>query len=183
MKKSIKLDKAHLLINHGPVVLITSHDGKKANIMTLAWTTPLNWAPPTIGVVIGDQAYSKKVILRTKQFVVNIPTEKILKETVYCGSVSGKNFDKFAKSGLTQYPAKKVKVPLIKECVGHLECRVVKVHKFGDASLIVGRVLAASADDGLFDDRLKVEDLRAKTVHHLGGSYFSVPGKVVSERS
>jgi flavin reductase (DIM6/NTAB) family NADH-FMN oxidoreductase RutF len=183
MKKYLKLDKAHLLINHGPACLITSYDGKKANIMTVAWTTPINWEPPLIGVVIGEQAYSLKNILKTNEFAINIPTRKILKETIFCGSTSGKNIDKFKETGLTKCQADKIKVPLIKECIGHIECRVFKKYKFGDSVLFIGEVLSASVDDDLFDKCLRVDKLAGKTLHHLGGKYFTIPEKIISERS
>lgn len=183
MKKQLRLDKAHLLINHGPVCLITSFDGEKANIMTVAWTIPVNWQPPLVGVVIGEQAYSLRNILKTSEFAINIPNRRILKETVFCGNTSGKNIDKFKETGLTQYPACRIKVPLIKECIGHIECKVFKKYRFGDAILLIGKVLSASVNDGLFDKCLRVDKLTGKTLHHLGGKYFTIPGKIISERS
>jgi flavin reductase (DIM6/NTAB) family NADH-FMN oxidoreductase RutF len=42
----------------------------------------------------------------------------------YCGCVSGKDVDKFEKTGLTKEPAKKVKASLITECPVNLECVV-----------------------------------------------------------
>jgi uncharacterized protein (DUF1330 family) len=32
----------------------------------------------------------------------------------------------------------------------------------------------------LFDERLKVELKEAKTIHHLGGKFFTVPGEVIN---
>jgi flavin reductase (DIM6/NTAB) family NADH-FMN oxidoreductase RutF len=49
-----------------------------------------------------------------------------LKEVVqYCGTVSGRDYDKFKEKQLTAIPSKKVKTPIIKECILHFECRVV----------------------------------------------------------
>jgi len=147
--------------------------------MTIAWSTPVNTEPPLVAVVIGEQAYSLKTILKTKEFAVNVPTKKLLKETEYCGSVSGKKVDKFKIAGFTQIKAQKIKAPLIRECVAHLECRLYKKYKFADAYLLVARVVAAQVDAGLFDDHLRVDKLEAKTLHHLGGKYFTVPAGVI----
>ena len=100
-----------------PVVLVTSIDSnEKPNIITLAWTGTACSDPPTISIGIRPHRYSNKIIDDSKEFVVNIPTEKILKETDFCGIVSGNKVDKFSESGLTAEPAEKVKPPLIIEC-------------------------------------------------------------------
>ncbi|MDY6837977.1 MAG: hypothetical protein SWH78_08390 [Thermodesulfobacteriota bacterium] len=45
---------------------------------------------------------------------------------------------------------------------------------------MVGEVLALWAKPGLFDERLRVEKEEAKTLHHMGGRDFCVPGKIVT---
>jgi flavin reductase (DIM6/NTAB) family NADH-FMN oxidoreductase RutF len=182
MKKTIPLEKAHLLINHGPIAMITCFDGKKGNIMTVAWTTPINSEPPLVGVVIGEQAYSYSVIKKTREFAVNIPSAKLLRKAVQCGNSSGKEVDKFRKFGLTELLGEKIKAPLIKECIAHLECRVYSMHKFADATLFVGRVQLALVEEGLFDTYLRVDKVKGRTLHHLGGSNFAVPGKILKAR-
>lgn len=179
MKKQLRLDQAHMLICHGPSVLITSSDGIRANIMPVAWTTPINWEPAIVGVVIGDQAYTQKNILMTKEFAINVPPKGLLKETVFCGKTSGSNTDKFKETGLTKYNANRIKTPLIKECIGHIECRVIRKYRFGDAILFIGKVVSASVNKDLFGKYFKVNRIRGKTIHHLGGKYFIAPGKLI----
>ena len=94
----------------------------------------------------------------------------ILRQTFYCGKTSGRDVDKFKESGLTPAPAKKVKVPIIKECVAHLECNLLNQFEIGDHTLFVGEVIAAYANNGIFD---KVFDVaKAKLVYHMGGNKF-----------
>ena len=40
--RQLKLSKAFTLMEPGPVVLVTTYDGKKNNIMTISWTMVLN---------------------------------------------------------------------------------------------------------------------------------------------
>jgi len=40
-----KRNKAFTLIEPGPVVLITTHDGSKSNIMTLSWIMVTDFTP------------------------------------------------------------------------------------------------------------------------------------------
>lgn len=53
--RQIKLSRAFTLIEPGPVVLVTTHDGKWNNIMTISWTmvldfTPIFATPPARGI-------------------------------------------------------------------------------------------------------------------------------------
>ncbi|HPO37553.1 MAG TPA: hypothetical protein PLU38_12905 [Kiritimatiellia bacterium] len=43
--RQLKLSKAFTLIESGPVVLVTTNDGKKNNIMTISWTTVMDFTP------------------------------------------------------------------------------------------------------------------------------------------
>jgi len=36
--RKMKLSKAFTLMESGPVVLVTTHDGQKDNVMTISWT-------------------------------------------------------------------------------------------------------------------------------------------------
>ena len=141
----------HRLLHPRPVVLITSV-GKngKPNIMSATWVTPVSKNPPLIIICVGESRYSHKLIEETGAFVVNIPTKDLLEQVELCGSESGRYLDKFEASGLTAKPAKTVKPPIIEECIGHLECRVVNKFSAGDHTIFVGEVLAAYADEGLF---------------------------------
>jgi len=64
--------------------------------------------------------------------VVNVPTAEYTKEVMMCGTTSGRVVDKFKETGLTALPARKVEQPIIKECVSHLECRLVNEISTGD---------------------------------------------------
>ncbi len=74
-----------------------------------------------------------------------------------CGTVSGKEVDKFKESNIIPVAGQKVDAPLIDECVGHIECRVVNQYNIGDHILFVGKVVAASARIEGFICRLMLE--------------------------
>ena len=144
----------------------------KPNIITLAWAMPTSISPPLVAVSIGPRRNSHKLIEETKEFVVNIPTIEILKETLFCGRVSGKDRDKFKEAGLTPLPARKVKPPAIKECVAHLECKLHAQFTTGDHTVFVGEVVEAYANkDALAGDKYNLE--KAKMIFHLGGDEFA----------
>ena len=43
--RKLKLSKAFTLMESGPVVLVTTHDGHKDNIMTISWTMVVEFTP------------------------------------------------------------------------------------------------------------------------------------------
>ena len=171
-KIDVSIDLAYRLLHPRNTILVTciGNDGKP-NIITLAWSMPVSLNPPIVAISIAPKRYSHKLIEETKEFVINIPTIEILKETLYCGRVSGRNVDKFKETSLTPAPAKKVKAPIIKECITHLECIVERQITAGDHTLFLGKVVAAYTNEGVFDETFDVR--KAKLVYHLGGDAFA----------
>ncbi|MFW6110692.1 MAG: flavin reductase family protein [Thermoproteota archaeon] len=144
---------------------------EKPNIITLAWAMPASINPPLVVLSIASQRHSYNLIEETKEFVVNLPTMTYLKDTLFCGRRSGKTHDKFEETNFTPLPAKKVKPPIIQECIAHLECKLRDTIVTGDHTLFVGEVVKAYADRGVFDKKYDLE--RAKMVYHLGGDDFA----------
>lgn len=173
--KNIPITNANRLVNHGPTVLITSKLEEKINVMTAAWQMPVSFKPMLIAISIGHGRFSHKLILESREFVINIPHYKMIKEVLCCGTHSGKDTDKFKICKLTTLKAQKVDVPLIEECIGNIECKLYSYHKAGDHTIFVGEVVAASVREGIFDDYLKVDLDQVKTLHHLGGKVFCHP--------
>jgi flavin reductase (DIM6/NTAB) family NADH-FMN oxidoreductase RutF len=173
--KSIPITNANRLINHGPTVLITSGLGEKINVMTAAWQMPVSFKPMLVAIAIGHGRFSHEIILESCEFIINIPHLKMVKEVLCCGTHSGRDTDKFKVCRLTPVKAQKVGAPLIKECIGNIECKLYSQHKAGDHTIFVGEVVAASVKGGIFNDYLKVDLDEAKTLHHLGGKVFCHP--------
>jgi len=175
MKKiEVPIIRAGRLINAGPVVLITSHYKDRTNVMTAAWVTPLSFRPPLVGVAIHPTRFTHDLIKKSEQFAINVPGISLLEAVEICGTYSGKDVDKFAKAGLTPVDALEVDVPLIEECLGHIECVLVDAFTTGDHTLFVGQVVAASVVEGAFDEVWKLEEEEAKPLHHLGGSFYAL---------
>lgn len=175
MKKEVPLKKAHRLLNTGCVLLVTSAYRDRYNIMALAWQTPLSGRPPLVGIAVAVQHFTCELINKSLEFALNIPGAGLLEKVNRCGKISGREVDKFKETGLTPFAAKKVRAPLIEECLGHLECGVVERYKAGDHFFFVGEVLAASVEDGLFLEESWTEE--AELLHHLGGKGYYLRGR------
>jgi flavin reductase (DIM6/NTAB) family NADH-FMN oxidoreductase RutF len=124
----LNLSQAFTLIEPGPVVLVTTNDGKKNNIMTISWTMVLDFTP-VFAITTGEWNHSFAALEKSKECVIAIPTVDMLDKVVGIGTCSGIKTDKFAKFKLTPVTGKKVKAPLIKECLANIECQVIDIVK------------------------------------------------------
>ncbi|MCL6583699.1 MAG: flavin reductase family protein [bacterium] len=179
MKKEIPIELANRLINHGPLVLVTSLYRDKANIIPVAWQTPVSISPALVAISVNQNSLSAELIDQGEEFVINVPPVSLLDKVKFCGAYSGREVNKFDQTGLTPLKARMVKPSLIEECIGHIECQLYGRHTVGDHKLFIGGVVAASVDEDKFDGYLRAEMKEAKTLHHLGGSYFLSSGDLV----
>lgn len=172
-KVKVAVNSACLLLHPMHTVLVSCVGRKgKPNIITLAWAMPTSISPPLVAISISPRRHSHALIEETKEFVVNIPTMDILKETMFCGRASGRHHDKFKEAGLTRLCGKRVKAPAIKECVAHLECTLHSQITTGDHTIFVGEIIRAYADSEAFNE--EGYDLKkAKMIFHLSGNKFA----------
>jgi flavin reductase (DIM6/NTAB) family NADH-FMN oxidoreductase RutF len=161
----LKISKAFTLIEPGPVVLVTTNDGKKNNIMTISWTMVLDFTP-AFALTTGEWNYSFAALRKTKECVISIPAVDMLDKVVGIGTCSGVDTDKFNKFRLTPVKGKKVKAPLIKECLANIECKVVDIVK--KHNIVVLEPVAAYFDNSRKEKR---------TIHAVGDGTFIVDGR------
>jgi flavin reductase (DIM6/NTAB) family NADH-FMN oxidoreductase RutF len=164
------LSQVYRLLEPGPVVMVTTARGGRANVMTMSWLTMIDFEPPIVGCVISEQSHTFGVLKATKECVINIPTVELAAKAVGCGSTSGRRVDKFERFHLTPVPASRVKAPLIDECYANLECKLVDARMAAKYNLFVLEVLKAWIDPSRKHPR---------TIHHLGGGVFMVAGRTI----
>jgi flavin reductase (DIM6/NTAB) family NADH-FMN oxidoreductase RutF len=168
--RQLKLSKAFTLMEPGPVVLVTTHDGQKNNIMTISWTMVLDFAA-TFAIATGEWNHSFAALRKRRECVIAIPTVDLLDKVVGIGTCSGADTDKFARFRLTPLPAKLVKAPLIKECLANIECKVVDIVR--KHNIVVLEAVAACVDSARKEKR---------TVHAVGDGTFVVDGRKMDRR-
>ena len=173
-KKSLPLAKVYGLLEPGPVVLVSTAQAGRANIMAMSWHTMLEFEPPLVGCVISNRNHTFEMLRAAGECVINIPTVEIAEQVVGCGNTSGARIDKFQEFGLTSTPGKRVKAPLINECYANLECRVYDSSMVDEYSLFVLEVVQAWIDPEVKEPR---------TIHHCGKGAFMVAGERIRLRS
>ncbi len=174
MKKLVPLKYANRIINSGPVVLVSTSLNQRDNIITIAWNMPVSYSPICVAISSGTSRFTTNIIKETSEFVINVPNITLKQKVIECGSVSGKFVEKFKRFELTPISGKKVKSPAIKECIGHLECKLEKSIDVYDHIIFAGRVVKAYVDSDKWDfhNNVWIPD-KAKILHHLGSDYFS----------
>ncbi len=178
-KKEIALSRANRIVNHGPVVLVTCK-GTKANIFTVAWVTPVSHEPPLVGISSDKENYSTEIIKTTGYFTINVPDINLKEAVIKCGTLTGKTCDKFKEAGITPLPGKKIDVPAIEECIGHIECKVINSIEAGDHIFFIGEAVSVYVDPDKFDFKNNVWiPQKACIIHHFGGNIFGYISKTI----
>lgn len=166
----LKLSKAFTLMESGPVVLVTTHDGNKDNIMTISWTMVMDFTP-VFAMTTGEWNYSFAALRKNRECVIAIPTVDMLDKVVGIGTCSGTDTDKFAKFKLTPVQGKVVRAPLIKECLANIECKVIDIIR--KHNIVVLEAVAAYIDTARKEKR---------TLHAVGDGTFIVAGRKIDRR-
>ena len=110
----------------GRVLLASCGKEGLPNVMAIGWgTLGIVWKRPLFVVLVRPSRHTYKLIEETGEFTVNIVPPELKEVVTYCGTVSGRDHDKFREKGLTAIPSVRQKTPIIKECILHFECRVI----------------------------------------------------------
>lgn len=171
---AVELSKAYRLMNHGPTVIVTSQHGGRSNIMSAAWSMPLDFSPPKVAVVIDKSTFTRGLIEASGEFVLNIPSREMARLTVDVGNSSGSEIDKFAAYDIASFAGSVAKAPLVEGCLGWLECRLIPEPHIQQAyDLFLGEVVAAWADPSVFDGaHWTLEEGGKRSIHYVAGGHF-----------
>lgn len=166
----LALSQVYQLLEPGPVVLLTTKEKNRANVMTLSWHMMVEFEPPLVSCVVSSGDYSFTALRARRECVIAVPAVELAAKVVAVGNCSGRDVDKFAAIGLTPVPAALVAPPLVAECFANLECKVVDTRLVNKYNLFVLEVVNAWADPKQPDP---------KTIHHRGYGTFVVDGETI----
>jgi len=119
---------------------VAAHDGQQS-ICPLGWKMNTSGSPPMMAISVAPARFTHDLILNSGEFVLAWPGEDLAEQTMFCGTHSGRDVDKFAATGLTAVPGDHVAAPLVKECIANLECRVAGHLTTGDHTIFAGEIL------------------------------------------
>ena len=117
------IKRAFTYLESGPVLLVTTNDGNRDNVMAISWQMVMDFTPK-LAISTGSWNESFQTILEQKECCVCVPTVDMIEKVVKIGVVHGSECDKFETFGLTKQKGNGAP-PLIEDCLACLECRLV----------------------------------------------------------
>ena len=132
--KDIDMEKRAYLTNADEVMaritkgaFLTVRAGDKVNTMTIGWATiGYMWKREVFMVAVRDSRYTFQLMEKADNFTVTIPADKTYKdEVMFCGTKSGRDYDKFEHCNLRQKQAIHVDSPVIDIPGIHYECKII----------------------------------------------------------
>ena len=172
--------KGGALIAPLPPVMVSCGDMEKSNIMTVAWTGIINTIPPKTYISVRPSRYSYNIIKESGEFVINLPTEKIVKAVDYCGCRTGAKEDKLAKCGLTVTKGVKIDAPMVDQSPVNLECKVTDIVHLGSHDMFIADIVGVNVDESLLDEKGKLHLSKAGLCAYAHGEYFAL-GKQIGD--
>jgi flavin reductase (DIM6/NTAB) family NADH-FMN oxidoreductase RutF len=147
MLKQLALPQAYRVTPTGLYLISTDYEGKR-NVQFAFRALGLADDPPLLLIGIQDKNFSREVIQKSGEFVLNVCSMNQLHAVDKSRDMSGRNVeDKFVALGLSTLPASQVHAPLVAGCHANVECKLVKEMAVEGLYLFVGQALAAHVDD------------------------------------
>jgi len=178
----IKPEEYAKIIPPPPVILISTLHGNVKNLAPFGMNMPISSNPPLYAIGVRPTRDTYKNILETKEFVVAIPSPDLVEEINKTAESFPREISEFEKAGLIPLVSEVVKPFGVKECQANFECQLEWIKQAGDHYLIVGRVVAASIDDRIYEEVLSRRLINP--VYNVGvkeGAYeYARKGTVIS---
>lgn len=166
------------LLNPVPAVMISCSDNEgHENIMTAAWAGTICSDPVMVSVSIRKSRYSHELIVKSREFVINLTSKDLVKACDFVGIKSGRNIDKFHLKGdlhLSRIDSHMVKAPSIAESPLSLECKVKDILELGSHDMFIAEVVCTSVDERILDKNNRLDLSKADLVAYSHGEYFSL---------
>ena len=135
-----------------PTVLVGAITDGQADFAAVAWTGVAASNPAAVTIALQPHRHSLKGIYQNRTFSVNIPSVDLVKETDYCGMVSGRDTDKVKDCNFEVFYGNIKTAPLIEQCPINLECEAMHFLNLGSHILVVGKVVETHISEECLTD-------------------------------
>lgn len=159
-----------------PAVLVTcGNKPENWNMLTVAWVGTICSDPAMCYISVRPERHSYPLLVENMEYTINLTTADMALATDWAGVRSGKDFNKWEKTGLTPIPGEMVASPTILESPLSIECRVKNIMKLGTHDMFISDVLNVRADSSLIDDETGKFDLeKAGLMAYAHGVYYKL---------
>lgn len=180
--EAVSQDRISRLLNHGPVTLVSARHGGVDNVMTVAWSCLLDFAPPKVMVVLGRGAKTRELIEKSGSFVIQVPTAAQVEMTYKAGRTSlADDPEKLAHCGIRLFDMPGYDLPFVEGCAAWMACRVLPEARNQEVyDLFMAEVVGAWADTRVFSGgRWRFEEAGQawRSLHYVAGGRFYLTGE------
>ena len=107
-------------------VFLTTKDNEEINTMTMGWgTTGFIWNQNILMVPVRKSRHTHQLIENSEYFTVSVPlNDQLKKELQFCGTKSGRDYNKIEKLDLELTEVEECKVPIIRGNDLHFICKI-----------------------------------------------------------
>ena len=124
-----------LLPKPGELLVAVGEDGKP-NAMTIGWgLIGFIWGKPIFTVLVRPSRYTYTLLEESDSFTVCVPAKAHNKIVGFCGTKSGRDYDKFAECQMEPLPSIAVSAPGIAGFPVIYECQTVHTNDLIPANL------------------------------------------------
>ena len=164
-----------------PAVMVSLRNASgKCNIITIAWTGTICSDPPMAYISVRKSRASYSMLKESGEFVINLPSEELVRALDYCGVRSLDQVDKWADMKLHEGKASVVSAPTIEEAPVSIECRVTQVLPLGSHDMFLAEVVAVDVDEHYIDEKGAFHMNEVGLVAYSHGDYMSLGKKLGS---
>ena len=156
------------------VISCSAGEGQAANLMTAGAISHACRTPPMLGVAVGHSRHTYQIMSRADGFVVNVPSRDQAEIVDLCGSVSGRDTDKYRACGLTPLPSTKIPSPGIAEFPINIECAMRNAVELGSHTFFFGEIVAVHSSPSVLDASGKIDRQRMQPLTAFLDSYWDI---------
>ena len=127
-----------------PIVIAGALVNGKENYLTIGAYGIMSVQPPVVYISSMKAHYTNTGIKETGYFSINVPPAGLVRETDYCGLVSGRETDKSCV--FSPFYGKEKRAPMAGECPVNAVCRLTKTVTLPNNEVFIGEVVEYYVD-------------------------------------
>jgi len=163
-----------------PAVMVSlGASPEEYNIITIAWTGTICSDPPMCYISVRPERHSFDILVKNREFVINLTTKNLAFATDWCGVRSGKKYNKFKEMKLTPGKAKIVNAPIIEESPVNIECKVKEIIPLGTHHAFISEVVNVKVDEKYINSKTgALQLIDSNPIGYLHGFYYETGKKI-----
>ncbi len=161
-----------ILLGPVPPALIGCGNESEKNIITLAWVGVVNSSPPMITAAVRPNRHSYQIIKDSGEFTINLPKKDQVELADGCGTLSGRDLNKFEHFKVTAEKGTLNQAPMIAECPISMECRLEHTVELGSHTVFIAEVVSSYVDSEVLDDKGRIDFEKSDLLGFCAGSYL-----------